>query len=225
MNTAIKTSWKTMSLLPMTANLLLVACSDEPLMVHGIVKGALVEEDVMEVAVLWRGASGDIAAVEFQPVDSLNGDFQLPLPASPPPEALVPMGETTAASATMVLTVNREFHAHSLQLIVFLSEGINFQELHPDSSLPNLGAGYHVLRPLDDGQVEAVPFDSIIEIDVNSRENCRYRLYPELEQCEERAGIETCRDNPEFAEACFATVNDVCWDAHQERVEACAAGE
>ncbi|MFZ9889074.1 MAG: hypothetical protein ACO3JL_16375 [Myxococcota bacterium] len=224
MNTTMKACWKMISSLTLSTNLLLVACGtaegapgshlDEgsaaetgDVAVQGAVTGALSAEGELEVIALWKNEAGDVFAADRTPVDQLTGEFRLALPETPPDEALVPLGGTTAASASVTLTLNGEFYAQSEQMIIFASEDLALDGEDIPDVLRNLRAGYHLVQEDENGEPSIVPFDSVVEIEVNSAENCHFRLRAELEECEEREGADAG-----------------CSDAHQERVEACAAG-
>lgn len=217
MKTTMKTCWTMISSLTMSTNLLLAACGtaegtpgDTPaenvdVAVQGAVTGALSANDQIEVAVLWRNDAGDFIAAERTPIDHVSGEFRLVLPETPPDGALVPLGASTGASASVILTINGEFYAQSEQIILFASEDLALAGEDIPEFFRNVRAGYHLMMLDENGEPSAIPFDSLIEIEVNSVENCSFRLYPELEECEAREG-------PDAG----------CWDAHVERLEACS---
>lgn len=209
--------WKKLSSVALFG-LLSGACGDtsaQPgvdLVVRGTVEGALSAEAVLEVTALWGHNSNNELVGSVSTAVNEDGDFRIALPASPPPEALITLeGGALAASASIVLTVDDDFHAQSMQTLIFVSEDTDFNEISPDSKLGRLTAGYHLAQANGDGEPEIIPFDTTVIIDVNSRENCNFRLYPELTSCEEQAADSTDE------------VFDACFDAHTARVEACAA--
>jgi hypothetical protein len=223
--TANTSRWKMLSSVTVFANLLCVACGntspsvapETTLAVRGAVERALLADGDIEVSSLWHHSDNNDFILGASTAVDGNGDFRLELPDAPPEEALLQFdGDVLAASGYIHLTVDGAVHAQSDQILIFVSKDADFDEIAPDSKLGYLTAGYHLGQTNDAGEPEIIPFDSTVTFDLNSPLNCSLRLSAELTACQEEA--EQDADASDSA-------SDICLDAHDTRLEACAAGE